>query len=147
MSTYTQIIYHIIFSTKYRRPVLQKGDRDRLFAYMAGTISNKKCNCVIINGVEDHVHILTHLHPSIALADLIKDVKVASSLFIKESGICPGFENWQTGYGAFTHSWSRINTLIKYVKNQEEHHRKKSFKVELRKFLRDNDVPFDEKYF
>ncbi len=146
MGTYTQILYHIVFSTKSRNEVLHKENRDRLFRYMAGILSKNKCICPIINGVEDHVHILTHIHPSISLSDLIKDIKVGSSLFIKQNDLFPGFENWQSGYGAFTHSWSHLNRLVGYVENQEEHHRKVSYKEELIQLLQDHGVPYDEKY-
>ena len=100
MGTYTQIIYQIVFSTKYRDPVMIKKNRDKLYGYISGIIRNKKCVVYKINGVEDHLHILTDLHPSIALADLIKDIKIASSKYIKEKNLFPGFIGWQNGYGA-----------------------------------------------
>jgi REP element-mobilizing transposase RayT len=82
MSTYTQLLYQIVFSTKERNPVLAKPNRARLFRYISGILKNKNCHVYIINGVEDHIHILTHIHQSIAIADLVKDIKVASNLFI-----------------------------------------------------------------
>lgn len=88
-----------------------------------------------IGGIEDHVHIVTHLHPSVALANLEKDIKLGSTSFIKEKGIFPDFRGWQNGYGAFTYSIEAKNNLIEYVKNQEEHHRKKEFKEELIELL------------
>ncbi len=99
-----------------------------------------------MNGVEDHIHILTHLHPSIALSDLIKDIKLASSKFIKEQNIFPDFKGWQDGYGAFTYSIDRKDILINYIKNQEEHHRVKSFREEYIVLLRENGIEFEEKY-
>ncbi|WP_051291188.1 IS200/IS605 family transposase [Pedobacter glucosidilyticus] len=84
MSTYTQIIYQIVFSTKYRGRTLTKDNRKELFKYIWGILENKKCHLYRINGVEDHIHIVTHLHPSVSLASLVKDIKVASSLYIKE---------------------------------------------------------------
>ncbi len=104
MSTYTQIIYQIVFSTKYRRKTLWKPSREKVFAYMTGILKNKKCHPYIINGVEDHVHILTHIHPTISLASLVKEIKISSHKFIDEQGLLPQFENWQNGYGAFTYS-------------------------------------------
>ncbi|HMV08375.1 MAG TPA: IS200/IS605 family transposase [Cyclobacteriaceae bacterium] len=89
MSTYTQIIYQIIFSTKNREQTLAANTRHELFKYISGILANYKCHLYQINGVEDHIHILTHLHPSIALSDLVKDIKLASTKFIKEK-ICSG---------------------------------------------------------
>lgn len=146
MSTFTQIIYQIVFSTKNRARVLSKEKRDELFKYMSGVIMNKKCHLYRINGVEDHLHILTHIHPSIALATLVKDIKVSSSLYIKEHGLFDGFTSWQEGYGAFTYSIKEKFRLIEYVKNQEEHHKKRTFKEEYKKLLIEHGIDFDEKY-
>ncbi|MEP0005496.1 MAG: IS200/IS605 family transposase [Balneola sp.] len=104
MSTYTQIIYQIVFSTKNRVPVLHKTGRTDLFKYIWGILKNKKCHLYQINGVEDHIHILTHIHPSVALSQLVKDIKLASSIYIKENKLFFGFDGWQEGYGAFTYS-------------------------------------------
>jgi len=91
MSTYTQILYQIVFSTKDRTTTLTKPNRIDLFKYVAGILENKKCHLYQLNGVEDHIHILTHLHPSVALSDLVKDIKLASTKFIKEKGLFPQF--------------------------------------------------------
>jgi REP element-mobilizing transposase RayT len=103
MSTYTQILYQIVFSTKEREPVLLKDNRPDLFRYIWGILKNQHCHLYRMNGVEDHPetsgHIVTHLHPSVTLADLIKDIKIASSKWIKEKGIFKNFVNWQDGYG------------------------------------------------
>jgi putative transposase len=146
MSTYTQIIYQIIFSTKHREPLMIKKSRDELFKYIWGIIKNKKCHLYRINGVEDHLHIVTHLHPSVSLASLVKDIKVASSLHIKEQNLFEGFIGWQDGYGAFTYTVKEKDRLIEYVKNQEEHHKIKTFKEEYRELLLEHEIEFDEKY-
>ena len=146
MSTYTQILYQIVFSTKNRMPVMRKEKRDELFKYISGILENKKCHLYQLNGVEDHLHILTHLHPSVALSDLVKDIKIASSMFIKENNLFPGFTGWQVGYGAFTYSNEAKVRLIRYIKNQEEHHRKKNFREEYIGLLKEHDIPFEEKY-
>ena len=99
-----------------------------------------------INGVEDHLHIVTHLHPSVALADLVKNIKIASSGFIKDNEIFKHFSGWQDGYGAFTYSIKEKNRLIDYVKNQEEHHKIISFRDEYAELLKEHDIEFDEKY-
>lgn len=146
MSTYTQILYQIVFSTKQREQVLEKERRPELFKYIWGILNNNNCHLYRINGVEDHLHIVTHLHPSVALADLVKSIKIASSGFIKENKIFEEFNNWQEGYGAFTYSIKEKVRLIEYVKNQEEHHKKLSFRDEYIELLKEHEIEFDEKY-
>ncbi len=146
MSTYTQILYQIVFGTKYHEHTLVKAGRDNLHQYITGILKNKKCHLYQINGVENHLHILTHLHPSVALADLVKDIKLASSAFIKEQKLFKQFHGWQDGYSAFTYSQDRKEILINYIRNQEEHHRKKTFREEYIELLREHGVEFEEKY-
>ena len=99
-----------------------------------------------IGGVEDHLHIVTHIHPMIAPSVLIKDIKLASSKLIKQENLFPSFNGWQEGFGAFTYAYSSKDELIEYVKNQVEHHKTISFKDEYIKLLNDNGIEFDEKY-
>ena len=146
MSTYTQILYQIVFSTKHRQPTLLKSQRPELFKFIWGILKNKRCHLYRINGVEDHIHIVTHLHPAVALASLVKDIKLASTHFIKEKGLFPDFSGWQNGYSAFTYSISAKENLIEYVKNQEAHHAKKSYREELVGMLDKHGIEFDEKY-
>lgn len=146
MSTYTQILYQIVFSTKKRERTLTKGNRTELFKYMWGVLKEKNCHLYRINGVEDHLHIVTHLHPTIALASLIKDLKLASSAHIKENNLFANFDGWQVGYAAFTYTIKEKNRLIEYAKNQEEHHKTKTFREELIELLKEHGIEFDEKY-
>ncbi len=146
MSTHTQILYQIIFSTKNRENVLIKEHREKLFRYIWGILKNKKCVLYQINGIEDHIHIATHIHPTIAVSSLVKDIKIASSVWIKEQNIFPDFTGWQIGYGAFTYSFKEKNVLINYIKNQEQHHQTKSFREEYIELLNDRQIEFDEKY-
>lgn len=146
MSTYTQILYQLVFSTKHRKPGLTKENRPALFKYIWGLLKNKKCHLYRINGVDDHIHIITHIHPTIAPAFLVKDIKIASSGYIKENDLFPDFEDWQDGYAAITYSWKEKDTLIEYVKNQEEHHKTKTYREELIELLREHGIKFDEKY-
>jgi len=146
MSTYTQILYHITFATKQRRHALKKENRTKLFKYIWGLLENKNCHLYRVNGVEKHLHIVTHLHPTIALSDLIKDIKLSTIQFIKSEKLFPNFDGWQEGYGAFTHSLSDKDRLIEYVKNQEEHHMKVSFKEEYIKLLKEHKIDFNEKF-
>ncbi|MFC5624278.1 IS200/IS605 family transposase [Algoriphagus winogradskyi] len=146
MSTYTQLMYHIVFSTKHREPTLIKDDRRRLFAYIHQLLTNKNCHLYRINGVEDHLHILTHIHPTIAIANLVKDIKLASDDLIKEEKIFPDFQGWQDGYGAFSETIKAKERLMKYIKNQEEHHRTISFEDEYKSLLNEYEIKFDPKY-
>lgn len=146
MSTYTQILYQVIFSTKQREQVLGKENRPELFKYIWGILDKKNCHLYRINGVEDHLHIVTHIHPSISLADLVKDIKIASSGLIKDKQLFKNFNGWQEGYGAFTYSIKEKDRLIEYVKNQEEHHKTISFLDEYKELLKEHEIEFDEKY-
>jgi putative transposase len=146
MSTYTQLLYQIVFSTKHRESTLSARGRPALFQYISGILKNKNCHLYRINGVEDHLHIVTHIHPSIAVASLIKDIKIASSVHLKENRIFENFAGWQEGYGAFSYSIREKDRLIEYVKKQEEHHRAKTFRDEFMELLDEHEIEFEEKY-
>jgi REP element-mobilizing transposase RayT len=146
MSTYTQILYQIVFSTKNRKPVLLKENREKLYKDIWGILKNKNCHLYRINGVEDHLHIITHLHPSISLSNLVKDIKLGCSSYMKENQLFPDFDGWQEGYAAFTYTINEKEGLIRYVQNQEEHHKKMTFKEELVVLLKEHNVEFDERY-
>jgi len=146
MSTYTQLLYQIVFSTWTRERTLSKKYRDELFKYITGLLQKKNCHLYIINGVEDHLHILTHIHPNLALSSLVKDIKLATSNWIKTEKVFKHFNGWQEGYGAFTYSLKEKDRLINYLKNQEEHHYKKSFEEEYRELLKEHGIEFNEKY-
>ena len=104
MSTYAQILYHIVFSTKNRERVLGKPRRDDLYRFIWGVLQKRRCHLYRIGGVEDHLHVLTSLHQSVALSDLVKEIKTSSSAWIKGQQVFPSFTHWQDGYGAFTHA-------------------------------------------
>ena len=144
--SYTQVYYHIVFSTKGREPVLSAEGCPELLKYVWGTIKNKNCHLYRINAVEDHLHIFSDLHPTIDLASYVKAIKVGSSMWIKERGLFPGFRNWQEKYGAFTHSFVEKDRLIAYVKNQQEHHQTESFIDEFRRLLDEAGIKYDPKY-
>ena len=146
MSTYTQVYYHLVFSTKERVPALLAEKRESLFRYTWGILKNKECHLYRMNGVEDHVHILTGIHPSLCISDLVKEIKISTNKWIKEGGVFPAFTHWQDGYGAFTVSHSDKDALIEYIKNQQEHHRKVSFREELKELLVRHGIQFDERY-
>lgn len=146
MSTFTQIYYHIIYSTKHRQPTLTENHRERLFRYMWGILEKKNCHLYRIGGTDDHVHILTSVHPSVALADLVRDVKTSTTGWIKDERIFSGFRGWQDGYGAFTKSHADKDTVIEYIKRQKEHHASESFLDEFKRLLCEEGVDFEEKY-
>ena len=146
MSTFTQIYYHLIFATKERRPVLTESRRDELFRYINGIAYKRNCRLYEINGATDHLHLLTHLHPAICLADLVKEIKIGSGNRIRESSIFLHFQQWQDGYSAFTVSPQDRAVVEKYIRSQPEHHRRVDFKDELRALLIKAGVEFDEKY-
>ena len=146
MSSYRQIYYHIVFGTKYRQSTIAEAYCEELYKYISGVIENKKSKLCRINGVEDHIHILSDLHPSVSLADFVKDIKVSTSIWMKESCKFPAFTGWQEGYGAFTCSVRSRDRIINYIKNQKEHHKKKSFIDEYKALLTEHEIEFDERY-
>ena len=137
---------HLIFSTKDRFPFLKDDVRDELHAYMAKVLANLKCPATLINSVEDHVHILFNLTRTVTLAQAVEDVKKSSSKWIKTQGHSLAGFAWQAGYGAFSVSESNVPTVARYIGNQEEHHRVKSFQDEYREFLTKHKIQFDERY-
>jgi REP element-mobilizing transposase RayT len=147
MPSYRQILYHLVFRTKNSRYTINPIHSRELYAYAAGIIKNKGCFLYRMNGVENHVHILCDLHPSVALADLMRDLKSSTSVWMKESGKFPKFQGWSVGYGALTYGWRDKNMIDNYIKKQQVHHKKVSFEDELRKELRQNGVQIDENYF
>lgn len=127
--TYTVLLYHVIFSTKEREPILTGEARGLLFPYLAGIIENLGGKALIVNGVSDHVHVLCRLKSKPDVAEVVQAMKGgSSSWFNKESGLQP--LHWQEGYGAFTVSYSQRDRVFRYIENQEEHHRDVSFAVE-----------------
>ncbi len=144
--SYTKVYYHIVFGTKHRHSTIVESHCEELYKYIWGIVKNKKCKLYQINGVADHVHLLLDLHPSVALADLMKDLKVASSLWMKQSGLFSDFEGWQDGYGAFTYAEKDKEMILGYIKNQKEHHKKESFLDEYKRLLSEHRIDFDDKY-
>ena len=146
MSTYTQILYQIVYSTKNREQTISANKREDLYKYIWGVLKNKKCHLYRIGGISDHLHILTHIHPAISLASLVKDIKLASTDYIKNEKLFLYFSGWQEGYAAFTYAYKDKDVLIEYIKDQETHHHEKTFKEELIDLLTEHGIEFDEKY-
>jgi len=145
-NTYTQIYIHVVFAVQGRQNLIPKEHKEELHKYIAGIIRNKKQKLIAINSMPDHMHIFIGMKPSIALSDLVRDIKNNSSAFINEKKWVRGKFNWQEGFGAFSYGHSQIDVVVKYIQNQEEHHTKKTFKEEYLEMLKKFNVEYDEKY-
>ena len=137
---------HLVFSTKHRERFITDAVRESLHGYMATVLQNIKCAPVLINSVEDHVHLLFDLARTVSISAVVEDVKKSSSQWIKGEG--PSFTQfeWQSGYGAFAVSESNVEEVRKYIAGQREHHRIKTFQEEYRAFLTKHRIVFDERY-
>ena len=147
MSGYRQHLYHIVFRTKSSLNTINQDHVNELYAYFTGIIRNKKSHLYRINGVENHIHILTDINPSLAPIDFVRDIKVSSSLWMKSSLLFPVFKGWSVGYGSFTCSYSDLDRIIDYIKSQKEHHKKVTLEEEYRYLLLQNGINPDERYF
>lgn len=147
MSSYRQILYHIVFRTKDSLKTLNLENSEELYKYIWGIIKSRDGVLYRINGMEDHIHILSDLHPSIALADYVRDIKTASSIWLKASGKFQKFEGWADGYAGLTYAFSEKETVTNYIKGQREHHKTVTFEDEYRKLLLEHGVQINEKYF
>jgi len=142
MGSYTQLAYHIIFGTKYRRPQLVKSLRDDLYEFFGGVLRRRGGRVMEIGGVEDHVHLLATLSPRYAIADVIGETKGVTSNWMNDRKATQGKFRWQKGYGAFTVSYSAVDAVRKYIQGQEEHHLQQSFPDEFVEFLCRHDLDF-----
>ncbi len=145
--SYTNLMLHIIFSTKYRQPLL--GDRiirSEMHAYIGGTCNRLNCQSIIVNGVEDHIHILCRQSRTITVADLLEEIKRESSKWIKTKRNNLATFSWQVGYAAFSIGRSEVERVRKYIENQERHHTEENFKDELRKILKAHNIEYDDRY-
>ena len=140
----SNILIHVIWSTKERRPLISDAVRPGLHGYMAGILKNIESPALIINSVDDHVHILCQLSKNLAVCKLVEEVKKSSSKWMKEQGVADFA--WQNGYGVFSVSQSGADAVRKYIEGQPEHHRKRDFKDELREFCQKYNVSLDERY-
>ena len=144
--TYSQIYIQIVFAVQGRQNLLQKEWREDVFKYMSGIIKNKGQKPIIVNGVSDHVHVFVGLKPSMALSDLVRDVKNNSTNFINDHRWIRGKFSWQEGYGAFSYSHSQVVSVYNYILNQEKHHKEQKFQDEYLDFLKKFEVTHDLKF-
>ena len=145
--SYTRLLYHIVFRTKYGKNTIPEQHEKELYAYMMGIIKNKKSTLYRIGGVGNHIHLLVDIHPTIAVSDFMKELKEYSSKWLKTNPNFPDFEGWAVSFAAFTYNLIDKEKIINYIKNQKEHHKKISFETEYRNFLIENGIMIDEKYF
>lgn len=145
-NTYSRIHIQIVFAVAGRFNLIEKKWKDDLYKYITGIVKKHEQKLIAIGGVENHIHILIGIKPNIALSDLVRDIKANSSRFINEKRFVEGKFSWQEGFGAFSYSHSQLSDVIRYIQNQEEHHKVNNFKDEYLKFLKKYEVDFDEKY-
>ena len=145
-NTFHQVYLQIVFAVKFRRAVLDKVWRPKLLGVLGNLINETGCKTIIVNGVEDHMHCFLGLKPVVSISELMKTVKAKSSKYINDHQLTERRFEWQEGYGVFSYSHSHIDNVYKYIANQEEHHKKQSFRKEYLEFLDKFDVPYDERY-
>lgn len=145
-NTYSQINIHAIFSVKGRENLLLENFRHSLFKYISGILKNNNQFPLAVNGHLDHVHVFFELKPATSISEVIKLVKTNSSKWINKNKYLNGHFEWQLGYGAFSYSKSQRNKVINYIMNQEDHHRKSTFKEEYLKMLNDLDIKYNDNY-
>jgi putative transposase len=145
-NTFSQIYIQTVFSVSNRISLIQPAFKEDLNKYLTGIIRNQGQKLISINGMPDHLHILIGLKPSMALADLVRDIKADSSTYVNKNRWVRGKFSWQEGYGAFSYGHSQLDTIIRYIQNQEKHHRRRSFKEEYLAWLKKYEIAFEEKY-
>ena len=145
-NTYSQIYVQIVFAVRGRQNLIPKQYREELHKYITGIVKKREQKMLSVFCMPDYTHILVGLKPSISISDLTRDIKAGSSNFINDNKWISGHFNWQEGFGAFSYSRSQIDTVINYILNQEEHHKKKTFKEEYIDFLKKFEIEYDDKY-
>ncbi|MBM3980168.1 MAG: IS200/IS605 family transposase [Planctomycetes bacterium] len=144
--SYTSLHYHLVFSTKNRVRAITADIEPRLWEYMGGIVRDLGGTPIEIGGIEDHVHLLVTLRQDRALMDVVREIKAGSSGWVHETFAVAGAFWWQDGYGAFTVSRSKRDTVAAYIANQEQHHKKRTFEAEFRRLLERHEVAFKEEY-
>ena len=145
--SYTRLLYHIVFRTRDSIPAMVPEHEETLYTYIWGVVKNKKSILYRIGGMPDHLHLLIDLHPSHSLSDFMRDLKVSSNKWLQENPHFPAFCGWAESYGAFSYGLEAKESIVNYIKNQKEHHKKESFADEFRRFVVENGITIDERYF
>ena len=145
-NTFSQIYIQTVFAVSSRLSLIKPAFKEELYKYMTGIVRNQGQKLIAINGMPDHVHLLIGLRPAMALADLVQEIKADSTNFINKNKWVHGRFSWQEGYGAFSYGHSQLNTIVRYIQNQEKHHSRRTFQEEYLTLLRKFDIAFEEKY-
>ena len=145
-NTFSQIYLHFVFAVKGRQNLIPKVNKEELHKYISGLVKNRNAKLIAINSMPDYVHLFVGFKPVISISDFIKEIKVESNEFINSKKWVAGKFSWQEGYGVFSYSHSHIDNVYKYILNQENHHRKKTFKEEYLEMLEKFKITYDEHY-
>jgi putative transposase len=145
-NTYTQLHIQFVFAVKYRSALISKEWKNELHKYITGIIQQNDHKMLQINSMPDHIHIFIGMRPIQSVSSLMQNVKTESSKWIKDKKFCAVPFAWQEGYGAFSYSKSHVQNVIRYIQNQEVHHKKQTFLEEYRQFLKAFDIEYDEQY-
>ena len=144
--TFSQIYIQIVFAVKNRNGLIHQSWEEKLYKYITGIVTNKEQKMLAINGMPDHIHILIGMRPSCCLSDLVREIKKSSGNYINEKKLSKNTFEWQAGYGAFSYSHSSLDNVISYIKNQKEHHKRRSFRVEYIDFLEKFQIKHEEQF-
>jgi REP element-mobilizing transposase RayT len=136
----------VVFAVEWRQSLILPEHKEEILKYITGILRNKNQKLIEINSMPDHLHMLIGMEPDLALSDLVREVKKSSTRFVNEKRLVRGHFNWQEGFGAFSYSRSSLDAVIAYIRNQEKHHRKSSFRDEYMTLLRRFDLAFDVRY-
>ena len=145
-NTYTQCYFQLVFAVKNREALIKKSWKNELEKYITGIVQNHKHKLLAISAMPDHIHIFIGYHLNQSIPDLVEEIKTSSNAWIKMGNFSKFKFEWQKGYGAFTYSHSQIDAVVKYIMNQEIHHRKKTFRSEYLEILRKNEIEFKDEY-
>jgi len=145
-NTYTQIYLQFVFAVQDRASLIRAVWKDELYKYITGIVQNNKHKLIAINGIPNHIHVFVGYKPHQLIPDLLQDIKGSSSGWINNRGFVKGKFRWQESYGAFSYSHSQIDNVVKYIMNQEQHHKKKKFREEYIELLNRFNIDYDERY-
>ncbi|MBK9639330.1 MAG: IS200/IS605 family transposase [Bacteroidetes bacterium] len=145
-NTYSQILIHIVFAVKGRDSLIHQSWEEKLYKYITGIVQKQDQKMLAINGMPDHIHILIGMKPTCRMSDLVREIKRSSNEFIKVNNLSKKNFNWQSGYGAFSCSQSSLGNVVKYILNQKEHHKRKSFRDEFMLLLNKYEIEHQHRY-
>ena len=145
-NTYSQIYIQVVFAVESRQSLISRENKEELHKYLTGVVTERQQKLLAVHCMPDHTHMLVGLRPSMALSNLVHDVKIASANFVNRQAWVAGRFGWQEGFGAFSYGHSQLTRIIRYIQNQEQHHAKLSFREEYLRFLRKYEIDHDERF-